>query len=504
MAHSKSSFFFSYTKGAPLAVAILLVALVQGYAAAPPGTLIGSGQVTGGASPALPNQVDSVSLQYSLFVNSDGTPSGQATLTSAAGSVDFDLTSYIISPEGTLSAAGPATAVNGSPAFGPDSEGPTPHIVELGETLFFSVLDNHALGTPDAFLEGKVPSFLPPEVIAQSRTIRDILAAVPPAPAAIFRQVETGDLSASNSPGTLIASGNATAVSGISLQFALFVQTDGSPIGLGTLTSELGSVDFNLTSHHIGHDGRVSGAGPVTAVRGEPSFGPDANGTTPHIVETGEIAFFSAKDDGDSNGPDRFIEGKIQFFLPIEEWDTIQKIQTNIGQAPDDFFREVVAGDLIKFPAKRAMATAQLENGIVSGIQVTDSGSGYDVEPFVTISGDGSGATAVATVVSGVITEITVTNSGTGYTIQPKVSITSSPFAPELAIKLITAKLPTEVSKVRVSLKVVLGQNYQLESSDDLNTWISLGDPFVAQNEESVKEFDVDTTRRFFRLQELP
>ena len=470
----------------------------------PPGTLIGSGKVTGGPSVAIPNQAASVSLQYSLSLNSDGTPNGQATLTSADGSVDFDLKSFVISPEGILSAAGPATGVSGSPAFGPDSEGPTPHIVELGETLFFSVLDDHGLGPNDAFLEGKVPSFLPPEVIEQSRTIQDILASVPPAPTAVFRQVETGDLSTSPPPGTLIANGNVTEGSGLSLQFSLYALSNGLPDGSATLSDEFGSVDFNLTSHHIDSNGTVSAAGPVTTVRGAPSFGPDANGPEPHIVEPGEIAFFSVRDTDASDGPDSFIEGKIQFYLPIEEYDTIQKIQGIIGEAPDHFYREVVSGDIIKFPAKRAKALALLQEGIVSGIQVTDSGSGYEAEPLVIISGDGTGATATATVTNGVITSITVTDPGSGYTAVPIVSIASPPFAPQLAIKFITPELPTEAGKVQVWLKIVLGHTYQLEHSHDLNNWFSTGEPFVAQNEELIKEFNIDTEGQFFRIQELP
>ena len=51
----------------------------------------------------------------------------------------------------------------------------------------------------------------------------------------------------------------------------------------------------------------------------------------------------------------------------------------------------------------------------IDSITVTSGGSGY-VNPSVTISGDGTGATASATVVNGVITSITVTSGGSGYT----------------------------------------------------------------------------------------
>lgn len=52
----------------------------------------------------------------------------------------------------------------------------------------------------------------------------------------------------------------------------------------------------------------------------------------------------------------------------------------------------------------------------VSSIEVTNGGSGYLISPTVTITGDGSGATAIATIVNGRVDSITVTNRGSGYT----------------------------------------------------------------------------------------
>ena len=114
--------------------------------------------------------------------------------------VEFDLTSFTFSVDGRLSAAGPATRVFGSPKFGPDSLDPFFHTVEVGETLFFSVLDNSGTGIPDAFIEGKVPiqpwlDELPfPALVEDFRTIQEILAFIGLAPDFIFRQVENGNL----------------------------------------------------------------------------------------------------------------------------------------------------------------------------------------------------------------------------------------------------------------------------------------------------------------------
>jgi FtsP/CotA-like multicopper oxidase with cupredoxin domain len=64
-----------------------------------------------------------------------------------------------------------------------------------------------------------------------------------------------------------------------------------------------------------------------------------------------------------------------------------------------------------------ATATATVgANGAVTGITITDPGSGYTAAT-VTINGAGAGATATATVnTSGVVTGVAVTNGGGGYT----------------------------------------------------------------------------------------
>ena len=55
-------------------------------------------------------------------------------------------------------------------------------------------------------------------------------------------------------------------------------------------------------------------------------------------------------------------------------------------------------------------------NGAINVIRVTSGGSGYATAPAVTITGDGTGATANSTIVANVVTAVTVTNAGTGYT----------------------------------------------------------------------------------------
>ena len=55
-----------------------------------------------------------------------------------------------------------------------------------------------------------------------------------------------------------------------------------------------------------------------------------------------------------------------------------------------------------------------------------------------------------------------------------------------------------------MQLNVVLGQRYQLQSSDDLLQWANVGSTFVAQDENLVSEFVVGQTGQFFRVQEVP
>lgn len=52
----------------------------------------------------------------------------------------------------------------------------------------------------------------------------------------------------------------------------------------------------------------------------------------------------------------------------------------------------------------------------IDSIGILNSGSGYQTPPTVTITGDGTGATATAKIVNGRVTSITVTNRGIDYT----------------------------------------------------------------------------------------
>ena len=148
------------------------------------------------------------------------------------------------------------------------------------------------------------------------------------------------------------------------------------------------------------------------------------------------------------------------------------------------------------FPPRRASAIADVAGGGVADINVTDGGMGYPSPPTVyLVGGGGTGATAVASLIGGSVTSIALTNPGTGYTSPPVVKIGSPPFTPSLGI---------EVRSVQLNLNVVLGVRYQVQTSENLVEWVSIGTPFVAMDELVSQVFDVGTVGRYFRILQVP
>jgi uncharacterized repeat protein (TIGR01451 family) len=91
--------------------------------------------------------------------------------------------------------------------------------------------------------------------------------------------------------------------------------------------------------------------------------------------------------------------------------------------------------------------------GSVTGITVTNPGSGYTTAPTVTLTGGGATvpATAIATVANGSVTGITITDGGMGYTSDPTVTIAAPPppSAPvTIVVRADTAGLITDTAHV--------------------------------------------------------
>ena len=143
-----------------------------------------------------------------------------------------------------------------------------------------------------------------------------------------------------------------------------------------------------------------------------------------------------------------------------------------------------------------AKATAQIVNGFIVGLNIVDGGEGYAEVPKVTITdGGGSGATATAQISKGTVMGFTMINAGSGYTSQPNIVIDAPPLLPKLAIA---------PSRVNVTMQVVPGKRYQLESSDDLPNFSPVGAPFTAASNTVTNEFALSDTGQFFRIQEVP
>lgn len=143
-----------------------------------------------------------------------------------------------------------------------------------------------------------------------------------------------------------------------------------------------------------------------------------------------------------------------------------------------------------------ATASAQIINGFIVALNVIDGGEGYSTPPAVTISGGGgSGATATAIISRGVVTGFNMISAGAGYSGTPKITIDAPPVAPTIGIA---------TSRVMVTMGVVAGKRYQLESSDDLPNFTPVGAPFLAETNSVQQEFVVSQTGQFFRLEEVP
>jgi len=145
----------------------------------------------------------------------------------------------------------------------------------------------------------------------------------------------------------------------------------------------------------------------------------------------------------------------------------------------------------------RATAEVQMVNGTIVGVTVTDCGWGYEFEPKVRIKDEfGEGAEAHCIVENGMVTAIILDNPGSGYSEETTVKV-GSPFK--------YVGLKAEVKQIKLTLYLVLGETYQLEACTDLSThdWKRIGDPFIADEEETEVIVEVLETGRYFRVHEV-
>ena len=144
------------------------------------------------------------------------------------------------------------------------------------------------------------------------------------------------------------------------------------------------------------------------------------------FFQFGKIQFYAITAEIYEIGSDDFDTGVAEIDAVEVTFANSIKLIMDPGGTGDFTVGEEVSGD--EFLAK---ATATTDGDAVDGITITDSGLHYNaaLPPTVTISGGGgNGATATASVSStGLVTGILITDGGTGYTTAPTVTIDYSP-----------------------------------------------------------------------------
>jgi len=149
------------------------------------------------------------------------------------------------------------------------------------------------------------------------------------------------------------------------------------------------------------------------------------------------------------------------------------------------------------FPPTQARGVAAVTNGFVTDVNVTDTGRGYGTNkpPVSFIGGGGTGALGYAVVENGRVVRVVVTATGEGYTSAPRVLIAVPPGYPKLGL---------DVSQVRITLNVLPGYRYQLQTRlDTEESWRNVSDPFLAVEDTYTQLADVQSRMQLFRIMQI-
>ena len=147
-----------------------------------------------------------------------------------------------------------------------------------------------------------------------------------------------------------------------------------------------------------------------------------------------------------------------------------------------------------KTDSRQATAIAQVVNGVVVGVTITDTGHGYEgvIPPVTFIGGGGTGAEGTAIVNNGIVIGINFSSNGSGYTNAPYVLIAAPPGLPSAEI---------EVNSVKITLHLIPGYTYKIQTTTDAgNTWTDVENGILAINETLVRTFNVISNTQWFRV----
>ena len=156
-------------------------------------------------------------------------------------------------------------------------------------------------------------------------------------------------------------------------------------------------------------------SGPAITVDPAASGGLGATGTATVDPVSGAITDIAVTDPGsgyfllhDANGN---LTGAMRKFVDPLPILPVAVADTSTYPAGGSGYTSPPAVEILGGGGSGAAATATVAGGIVTGITVTNPGSGYTSVPVVSIKGDGMGAAAMATVSGGAITAINMVGS---------------------------------------------------------------------------------------------
>ena len=240
------------------------------------------------------------------------------------------------------------------------------------------------------------------------------------------------------------------------------VTIDPSPISGGDATAEMFSLSGVLVGVTVTNGGSgYKGSTILTVVDSGTISGTDAKGKI-LLESNGSIVDIQLSDSGTNYALDNIlsivpdsITNKTLKGIVTATTNFISDIQvTNVGTnyttTPTILIDSPVSG-------VRAKAIANMKSDGISKITSTP-GSGYTSEPLVTISGDGVNATAKANLGNGVISSLVLSNKGWGYTSAPSVV-----FTPKNTVGVIAATAHTTITGAVNSILVSTQGEYSTQ-----------------------------------------